>query len=113
MRNLGCKTAWVRIYMSGPIDVAMQIIRQDCLREGLCVTVTPTTYVYSGGEESGYVVGLNNYPRFPLKQTEIEDRALDLMCRLLEGTHQHSGMIQTATDTVWHSQRDTALRNLR
>jgi hypothetical protein len=104
-----CETAWARIYMSGPIDVAMQIIRADCMRQGLCVTVTPTTYIYTGGEESGYVVGLNNYPRFPVTQIDLEARALDLMERLLAGTHQHSGMIQTPTKTMWHSQRKEAV----
>jgi len=31
----------------------------------LCVTVTPTTYIYKDGKEPGFIVGLINYPRFP------------------------------------------------
>lgn len=32
---------------------------------GLCVTVTPTEYIYKGGREPGVMVGLIRYPRFP------------------------------------------------
>lgn len=105
MRKLNCPTYWARIYISGPIEVAKQIIREDCLREGLCVTIESTTYVYTGGEEIGYVVGLNNYPRFSTTEHELDSRAEDLALKLLQGTHQHSCMIQTPEQTKWISRR--------
>lgn len=107
MRTETCATSWARIYIAGPIEVAKQIIRAECMREGLCVTVEPTTYIYTGGEEAGYVVGLNEYPRFPLGDLKLDARALDLAARLRDGTHQHSVMVQTPTTTHWLTTRDT------
>jgi hypothetical protein len=100
-----CDTFQVRLYLSGPIDVAKQIIRQECLREGLCVTVEPTTFIYTGGEESGYVVGLINYPRFPTEFSSLVDRGRLLLHLLLEGTFQHSGLLMTRDLTEWVSKR--------
>jgi len=105
MRTLKCQTYWARIYISGPIELAKQIIRQDCLLKGLCVTIEPTTYIYTGGEEVGYVVGLNNYPRFSMTEHEIDIRAEDLALKLRDGTHQHSCMVQTPEQTKWFSLR--------
>lgn len=99
-------TYWVRIYLSGPIDVAKQLLRAECLREGLCVTLGPVDYIYTGGEEAGYVVGLVNYPRFPVTPQALWLRACDLAERLREGTHQHSVLIQSAERTEWRTWRD-------
>lgn len=99
------KTFWARIYMSGPIEVAKQTIRQECLRDGLCVTIEPTTFIYTGGEEAGYVVGLINYPRFPNSPEAIEARARDLMEKLLDATFQHSALMMTANNTEWITRR--------
>jgi hypothetical protein len=98
-------TFQIRLYLSGPIDIAKQAIRAECLREGLCVTIEPTTYIYSGGEEEGYVVGLLNYPRFPVTEEQLTARAEDLMTKLLEATHQHSALMVTPTNSVWVTKR--------
>lgn len=99
-------THWVKLYLSGPIDIAKQVIRAECLSDGLCVTIEPTHFVYTGGEESGYVVGLINYPRFPVDPTSLEQRAHDLMLKLLDGTYQHSALMMTPTVTKWISKRN-------
>lgn len=108
MKTEKAATYWARIYMSGPVEVAKQVIRKDCLRKGLCVTVDPTTFIYSGGEETGFVIGFVNYPRFPVKPQEIRDRAMDLMHQILDATHQHSAMLVTPEETVWVSKRESA-----
>lgn len=105
MQKLTETTYWIRLYLSGPIDVAKQLIRQECMREGLCVTVEPTTFIYTGGEEAGYTIGLLNYPRFPSRPEQLEERAEELMRLLLDGTHQHSALMQTPTRSVWISKR--------
>lgn len=105
MSTLSAPTHWVRLYLSGPIDVAKQICRAECLREGLCVTIEPTTFIYTGGEETGYVVGLVNYPRFPSTVEVLNARARDLAVKLLEGTYQHSVLMMTPTDTEWLTKR--------
>jgi hypothetical protein len=108
MKYVRAPAYWVRIYLSGPIETAKQILRQECMREGICVTIEPTTYMYTGGEEAGYVVGLANYPRFPLEPAALEARARDLMTKLIVGTFQHSGMLMTPDAAEWVSQRGDA-----
>lgn len=95
----------MKIYIAGPIEIAKQIIRRECLREGLCVTIDPTQYVYAGGEESGYVVGLINYPRFPKETTEITLRATDLGRILMEETYQQSFTVVTPDESLFYSRR--------
>jgi hypothetical protein len=98
-------TYWARIYMSGPIEQAKQCLRAECLREGLCVTIEPTDFIYTGGEESGFVVGLVNYPRFPSSKEAIGARAMTIIDALLMSTHQHSAMLMTPGSTRWVSIR--------
>ena len=92
---------WVRIYMSGPIEVAKQVLRAECMREGLCVTIEPTTFIYTGGEEGGFVVGLLNYPRFPCEPAALRERARLLVSLLLAATHQHSALWMAPDMTEW------------
>lgn len=99
-------THWVRLYLSGPIDVAKQVCREECLRAGLCVTVEPTTFIYTGGEEAGYVVGLVNYPRFPSTPESITARGRDLAVKLLDRTAQHSVLVMTPGRTEWITKRE-------
>lgn len=100
-RVVECATEWGRIFMSGPIEVAKHILREECMREGLCVTIAPAHFIYTGGEEVGYVVGLNNYPRFPMTREAMQIRATAILEHLLAATHQHSGMLQMPHTTVW------------
>jgi hypothetical protein len=99
------KTFWVKIYMSGPIEAAKQVCRAVCHDEGLCVTIDPTHFIYTGGEEAGFVVGLINYPRFPKMDDEIMDTAKYLVEELLLSTHQHSALIMTPDITEWTTSR--------
>lgn len=97
---------WVRIYLSGPIEQAKQTIRAECLRQGLCVTIEPTTFIYTGGEEQGYVVGLVNYPRFPSEPAALVERARALMLKLLADTFQQSAMFMTPETAEWVTLRE-------
>lgn len=99
------KTYTARIFLSGPIEVAKQVLREECLREGLCVTIDPTLYIYTGGEEAGYVVGLLNYPRFPAEFAAIQNRAIELLHLLLARTSQHSALLVTPDTSTWYSYR--------
>jgi hypothetical protein len=106
MTNKSCDTFWARIYIAGPINEAKQIIRRECLREGLCVTITPTDYIYTGGEEAGYCVELVNYPRFPCDPETLYNRATDLAIMLRDETFQHSVMVMTPGLSRWYSTRE-------
>lgn len=101
-------TYWARIYMSGPIDVAKQVLRRLVMEDGLCVTIEPTTFIYTGGEESGYVVGFVHYPRFPSSAERIRERAHSIMLTLLDETYQHSGLLVCPMLTTWVTKRPKA-----
>lgn len=105
MKTCTESTYVVKIYLSGPIEVAKQVLRAECLREGLCVTIEPTTFIYTGGEEAGYVVGLLNYPRFPSEPKDLWARALIVAERLLRETHQHSALMVDPTVSHWMTLR--------
>jgi hypothetical protein len=105
VRQLQVETWWVKLYLAGPIDEAKNIIRKECYDAGLCVTIEPTDFIYTGGEEKGYVVGLINYPRFPSTKADINARAEDLMNKLLQGTFQHSALMMTPEETSWVTTR--------
>ena len=95
----------ISIFIAGDHDRAKQICREFCMNIGACVTVTPTAYIYTGGEEAGVVVGLINYPRFPADYRDILAKARQLADDLMHGLCQHSYTIQTPTETHWYSRR--------
>ncbi len=64
------------------IDEATEVAQAYCNEVGLCVTVTPTTFVYTGGREPGAAIGLINYPRFPSSPEKIREHALALAKQL-------------------------------
>lgn len=47
------------------IDQVEEVCQGYCNGAGLCVTVTPTKFIYTKRWEPGCIVGLINYPRFP------------------------------------------------
>ena len=105
MKHLTEPTYTIRLYLSGPIEVAKQMLREHVMVYPQCVTIEPTTFIYTGGEEQGYVVGLLNYPRFPSTPEELNVYAMNLAHRLLDRTFQHSAMVVTPNETVWITKR--------
>lgn len=95
----------VTVYIAGEVGDAKRSIRRQCLEEGLCVTVTPTTFIYTAGAEEGVAVGLVNYPRFPKPQTAIWDRAKRVAEQLMIDLYQHSALIVGPTETLWMTRR--------
>lgn len=98
-------TFWARIYIAGDLSMIKQVCREHCMQVGLCITVEASAYIYTGGEESGAVIGLINYPRFPSTEDEIYNKARELGEKLMERCCQHSFSIMTPTDTFWFSRR--------
>ena len=96
----------VQIFIAGKYSLAKKIARQYCDEVGCCVTVSKTTYIYTGGEEKGVVIGFINYPRFPKKSDEIEQQVRVLAEKLLKGLDQQSYSIQTPDETKWISYRE-------
>jgi hypothetical protein len=95
----------ISIFMAGDISAATDYVRQYCDESGLCVTVTPTSYIYTNGQEAGFVIGLINYPRFPAAPEELWTTAEDVAAYLRERLYQDSYSIQSPDRTVWYSWR--------
>lgn len=93
------------IFIAGDVEQAKQVCREYCFDAGLCVTVKPVTYIYTGGEESGVRVGLINYPRFPSTEGELRVKARDLAETLMRRLCQHSFSIVGPDRTDWYSRR--------
>jgi len=105
MKTEATGTYWARIYIAGPLNEIEQSCREFVL-SGLCVTVTATNYIYTGGEESGAIIELINYPRFPSTEDEIYVKARDLAIKVMEDCHQVSFTLMTPTNTIYHSRRE-------
>jgi len=98
------------IFIAGDLEQAKQICRQFCYNRGLCVTVEPVAYIYTGGEEAGIRVGLINYPRFPMEQETLQSMARDLANQLMCDLYQNSYSIVGPNETEWVSRRKENLR---
>jgi hypothetical protein len=93
------------IFIAGDLEQAKQACREYCFAVGLCVTVEPVSYIYTGGEEAGVRVGLINYPRFPADAESLRKTARDLAGKLMERLCQHSYSIAGPDTTEWVSRR--------
>lgn len=98
----------ISIAMAGDIEQAKQVCRRYCYEVGLCVTIEPTTYIYTGGEEVGFRIGLINYPRFPKEPEKLWTRAVELADQLRDTLCQHSYSLIAPDKTVWSSRREQA-----
>lgn len=97
-------TRVVEVFMAGDIGHARQVIRRFCRDVSCCVTVMPTTFIYNGGEEAGFVIGFRNYPRFPIDAYTLRATAADLAERLRAELGQRSYMaVDAGGMTTWSS----------
>jgi len=99
--SMQAATYQVSIFIAGDLQQIKQVCREYCMT-GLCVTVTPTDYIYTGGEESGAIIGLINYPRFDKVPVDINADALALGQALLKRCCQKSFSIMTPTTTTYY-----------
>lgn len=108
MQDLSASTLRFDIFIAGDLEQAKQACREYCFDVGLCVTVEPVSYIYTGGEEAGVRVGLINYPRFPAFHDEIREKARGLADMLMRRLCQHSYSIVGPNETEWYSRRPEA-----
>jgi hypothetical protein len=106
MNRVEAQTFQARIYVAGPQGIAEQVCREYCYEVGLCVTVEGTRFIYTGGEETGVVVGLVNYPRFQSSGAEVSEKANALAEKLLVAMHQHSALVVGPERTIWMTRRE-------
>lgn len=98
-------TVAVRVYIAGDLSDIRRAVRAFCM-EGLCVTVTPTTFVFTGGAEEGVEIGLVNYPRFPTDAATLTDTAVRLARFLVVEACQSSALVVAPCGTQWLTRRD-------
>lgn len=99
------RTFTADIYIAGDLHTIRDVCKEYCMR-GLCVTVTPTEFIYTGGAESGAVVGIKQYPRFPKDENELMDTAEDLAYYLVGACNQQSCMVVGQDFTEWYYKGD-------
>jgi hypothetical protein len=95
---------WVKIYISGPIEMIDQCCREFVL-DGLCVNVTETQYIFTHGEQQGATIELINYPVYPKTPEEIWDTAIDLANFILDNTHQGSYTVMDPDQAITFDRR--------
>lgn len=101
-----CPSYPISIFVAGDIDEVHAACSAFCDHVGFCVTVARTNYVYTNGAEPGVVVGLINYPRFPLEPEDLLQAAESLAWHLVGVLEQRSCSIQTPTETYRYSDFD-------
>lgn len=101
-----CKTFYCEIFLSGDLGVVEITCQEYCKQVGLCVTVEPLNFIYTGGKEAGVKVGLTAYPRFPRSEDEMRDLAFNLGLLLVERTFQRTFLIRTPEKTIWYNSEE-------
>ena len=89
----------VNIHIAGDLQAIRATCRKFCYEKGLCVSVTPTEYIYTGGAETGAIVGLINYPRFPELPEVIHECAGQLADQLMVDCCQRSCTVVAPDET--------------
>jgi len=105
-RSKTCPTFSVKIWLAGNIQSARLFCAQYLADVGLCVTIIPAIYSYTGGEEDGFVVGLINYPRFPSDPVLIREKAISFGESLTRHLGQGSFLIEMPDEMIWFTRRE-------
>lgn len=99
--NHACETFTACVYLAGDVETAKRWLRRHCYERGLCVTVEPTTFIYTGGEEIGFRVGIVNYPRFPSTGEELHALAVELGQALVTECCQKTALAVSTLRSEW------------
>ena len=82
------------------IGEARDICQRYVDEVGLCVTVTPTEYIYTNGNEPGCAIGLINYPRFPAEEADIAIKSRELARLLMDAFRQNKVSVVMPDRTI-------------
>lgn len=105
---------WANIYVGTRVGYTSELVPASVLEkvceeycnEGLCVTVTPTQFIYKNGREPGCIVGMINYPRFPVEPIIIQQQAIELARKLKAAARQIRVTIITPDDCLMIGEAD-------
>lgn len=94
-------TYWVEVCVAGDVPTMRSVLRRHAFDAGLCVTLSPTEFVYSGGMESGAIVRLINYPRFPKEPSVLWATAITVAELLMDACAQKTCSLVAPDATIW------------
>ena len=95
------RTREVKIFIAGDLAMIKHFCQIYC-RQGACVTVTPTEYIYTGGRESGAIIGMIHYARFPREDLSTLDQEIESLAKiLLQSLVQRSCTVVTPETTYY------------
>jgi len=86
---LGLREGYTDVVHS--IDEVEEFLQAYCdsRKDGLCVTVTKTKFIYTGGFDDGVAIGLIKYPRFVRNDNTIRIIAFEIAYKLREEFKQN------------------------
>ena len=99
------KSYWVFLYIAGNIN-SIEMICREYVYMGLCVTVEPIKFIYTGGAEDGARIGFIQYARFPNTTGKIFDHAIELGKIIAERNYQCSFTVLDPYSSVYFSNKD-------
>lgn len=82
------------------VDEVRDAVKRYCNDIGFCVSLTQTEFIYTNGSESGVIIGLINYPRFPSNEDVLWRHALNIAAFLQCTCGQLRVSIVGPTDTT-------------
>lgn len=103
------KSWWANIYVGLYDKEADKTYGEWTLREtcqkycndvGFCITLTPTTFIYTNGSEPGIIVGCIQYPRFPLPNEINKMKAMELAKQLMKASNQFRVSIMMLDEVI-------------
>jgi len=104
-RNDTLKSWWAWVYVGGDIKTAEMVCRELCFPKGLCVTIEPLKYIFAGGTEEGYRIGLIQYPPFPGDEDKLKDKAVMVGKAVARANYQWSFSIVMPDEVLFCSRR--------
>ena len=99
------KSWWAWIYVGGDLATAEMVCRESCFERGLCVTIKPVKYIFTGGTEEGVQIGMIKYVPFPEEKKALVDRAIKLGQKIAEANFQWSYTVITRDESIYRSRR--------
>ena len=96
---------WCYLYIAGDIHSIESVCRDKCFEIGLCDTVEPVKYIFTGGAEDGARIGLLNYARFPDERENIYQKAVLIGYEIAEKCNQWSFTIIDDVKSEFYSRR--------
>ena len=105
MKTTVAPTQVIKIYIAGDRNLARQFLQGYVMR-GACVSISEEEYIYTMGNETGIVVNLINYPRFPKSPEDLLNQAKVLAEQLIQAMHQGScTVVDYSGDSYFISRR--------